>query len=117
MSGSFPLGVSTIRNCSDSDWDCLTKSRLAWPDVALGDINIGLFLFVFQGTTNPKMGLLLNLLSKFAHLNKICYFPPIVKCAKPPKHPIDNCTNDILAMRQEKSYEFKLCNKSIMLDQ
>ena len=46
----FPLGFSSTirraRNCSDSDSDCLIKPRLAWPDVALGDIQHGL-IFVF----------------------------------------------------------------------
>ena len=44
----FPSGFSsTIRrtqNYSYSDWDCLIKSRLAWPDVAPGDIK---HVFVF----------------------------------------------------------------------
>ena len=42
----FPLEFSSTvrraRNYSDSDWDCLTRLRLAWPD-----IKHGLIIFVF----------------------------------------------------------------------
>ena len=42
MSSGFAFGFSsTLRkelNCSDSDWDCLIRPKMAWPDVALEDI-------------------------------------------------------------------------------
>ena len=48
LEGCLPSGLSSTitkaQNCSDSNWDCHLRLRLAWPDIDLGDIKHG---FVF----------------------------------------------------------------------
>ena len=51
MPGGFLLGLTIIRraqNCSDSDWDCLIRPRLSWPEVDLWDTKHGLAVFLLS---------------------------------------------------------------------